>query len=77
MPLAARQNFQGARELYDEWAPKYDATLLSWGYQAHRRVAEQTLLRCGNDLQMMQGPAHCVVDLGCGTGLAGEAPRRD
>ncbi len=70
----------GARALYDEWAPAYDATLRSWGYRADRRVAHE-VLRCsrrdiGTRLRVRhEGPAAHVLDLGCGTGLAGEALR--
>jgi predicted TPR repeat methyltransferase len=40
----------------------------SWGYPAPGRVAE-ALLECGAD------PSAPILDLGCGTGLAGSALR--
>lgn len=67
----------GAKELYDIWASTYDQVLQSWGYLAPRSVAH-TLSR----LRMQRRPHHpeddhqgpwAVVDLGCGTGLCGEA----
>ena len=62
---------EGARELYDEWAKTYDDSLISWGYMAPSRVAETVLGKFGHvDLD------GAVIDLGCGTGMAGEALRR-
>ena len=56
---------EGARELYDNWAGEYDATLRSWEYPAPARAA--SLLR---DHSNIEGT---VLDAGCGTGLSGEA----
>ena len=58
----------GARQLYDDWAETYDAALASWEYPAPRRVAE-TLLEHG------VGASASLLDLGCGTGLSGQALR--
>ena len=59
---------EGAVTLYDEWADGYDAALKSWDYPVPKRVAE-TLAELGVPL------SGSVVDLGCGTGLSGEALR--
>mmetsp|Transcript_54066 Transcript_54066/g.97129 ORF Transcript_54066/g.97129 Transcript_54066/m.97129 type:complete len:244 (+) Transcript_54066:52-783(+) len=55
-----------AKDLYDNWAKKYDADLESWGWTSPRRVAEFLgELGCG--------PLQHVLDAGCGTGLSGAA----
>ena len=59
----------GARELYDSWAADgYDTALTSWDYPAPRRVAE-TLKAAGVSSDTR------ILDVGCGTGLSGEALR--
>lgn len=52
--------------LYDEWAEKYEADLREIGYAAADRCAE-ALAKADPNL------ASPVIDLGCGTGLSGEA----
>ena len=52
--------------LYDDWAEKYEADLKGIGYAAADRCAT-ALAKADPDL------ASPVVDLGCGTGLSGEA----
>ena len=61
---------EGARQLYDDWATTYDDSLLSWGYVAPSRVAETVFDKFGH------GMDGAVIDLGCGTGMAGEAIRK-
>jgi SAM-dependent methyltransferase len=56
------------RAHYDDWAGEYDDTLRSWGYDAPERAARLLLDLLGTD-------AACVLDAGCGTGLAGAALR--
>ncbi len=56
----------GAIALYDSWAKTYDAALISWGYPGPRRVAE-TIRGYVVDTNTK------LIDLGCGTGLSGEA----
>lgn len=58
----------GARELYDGWAASYDEALASWDYPAPRRVA--TTLK---DAGVSAGSR--ILDIGCGTGMSGEACR--
>jgi predicted TPR repeat methyltransferase len=59
----------GAKQLYDSWATTYESALTSWEYPAPRRVAE-TLRQHGVN------PQHArLLDLGCGTGMAGVALR--
>ena len=52
----------------DDWADSYDASLVSWGYPAPRRMAE-TLAAHGVP------STAAILDLGCGTGMSGEALR--
>ena len=54
--------------LYDDWAEKYESDLKAIGYAAAERCAE-ALARANPSLESP------VVDLGCGTGLSGEALR--
>lgn len=54
--------------LYDKWAEKYEADLIAIGYAAAMRCA-QALAIADPDLSSP------LVDLGCGTGLSGEALR--
>jgi predicted TPR repeat methyltransferase len=57
------------RNLFDNFAPHYDATMLEkLGYRAHlhlRELAERVLPR--------RSPPWRMLDLGCGTGLVGDA----
>ena len=52
---------------YDAWAQTYDNDLASWSYQAPDVVAETVVTR--------QPAAASVLDVGCGTGLVGQALR--
>ena len=54
-----------ARELYDEWAERFDADVTdeSQGYVAHRLAAETVARVAG-----VEGE---ILDAGCGTGLVG------
>ena len=52
--------------LYDDWAEQYESDLRAIGYAAADRCAE-ALARTNPGLEST------VVDLGCGTGLSGEA----
>ena len=53
---------------YDAWADGYDATLESWHYRAPEDAADLLAPHLGPDLR--------VLDVGCGTGLLGQALRR-
>jgi len=64
---------EGAVKLYDEWAPTYDATLASWGYEAPKKGAE---LLMKMRVQAAK-KSYAVLDSGCGTGLSGEALRSE
>jgi predicted TPR repeat methyltransferase len=52
---------------YDGWAPSYDEDLAAWSYQAPATVADIVLTR--------QPSAGSLLDVGCGTGLVGQALR--
>ncbi len=52
---------------YDAWAEAYDADLAAWSYQAPVVVAEIVRTRCPT--------ARSVLDVGCGTGMVGQALR--
>jgi ubiquinone/menaquinone biosynthesis C-methylase UbiE len=54
-------------ERYDEWAQNYDDDLASWSYQGPSVVAETVVTR--------HPDARSVLDVGCGTGLVGQALR--
>ena len=53
------------KSYYDEWAETYDATLSSWNYQAPEDAADA--------LCKHLKPGANVLDVGCGTGLFGQA----
>ncbi|MEM8855962.1 MAG: class I SAM-dependent methyltransferase, partial [Pseudomonadota bacterium] len=55
------------KSIYDTWAATYDDTVKDWGYQAPGEAAK--LLRAD-----VPEVAH-ILDVGCGTGLTGEALR--
>ena len=52
---------------YDAWAKAYDDDLASWSYQAPAVVADTVVSRLPE--------VASVLDVGCGTGLAGRALR--
>jgi predicted TPR repeat methyltransferase len=54
-------------ERYDEWAQAYDDDLAEWSYQGPSVVAETVVSR--------HPEAGSVLDVGCGTGLVGQALR--
>mmetsp|Transcript_1760 Transcript_1760/g.2015 ORF Transcript_1760/g.2015 Transcript_1760/m.2015 type:complete len:271 (-) Transcript_1760:1232-2044(-) len=63
---------EGAQTLYDKWAETYDETLKSWKYPAPKRVAAvMNTLLLNASKSPFQDPR--VLDLGCGTGMSGEA----
>ncbi|XWN30070.1 MAG: class I SAM-dependent methyltransferase [Devosia sp.] len=55
------------KDIYDKWASTYDETLSAWGYKAPAQAAK--ILRG----EVLEGAS--VLDVGCGTGLTGEALR--
>jgi predicted TPR repeat methyltransferase len=59
---------EGASKLYDDWASTYDAALKSWDYPVPVRVSEILT-------EFNVPTAGNIVDLGCGTGMSGEALR--
>ncbi len=58
-----------AVNFYDEWADSYDDELAAGGYASPRRCAE-ALIDVGAD------PALPILDIGCGTGVSGQALRK-
>jgi predicted TPR repeat methyltransferase len=55
------------KKLYDEWAPKYEADVRAWGYDAPEQVAA---LLAKHTPDRATG---AVLDTGCGDGLSGVA----
>lgn len=52
---------------YGEWAASYDERMRSWSYQAPPQVATLLASHCATPSDA------CILDVGCGTGLSGEA----
>ena len=64
--LTAMTAEDDAHEVYEEWAPNYEADLVGgFGYTAHR-IAAEAMAAAGPD----RGAE--VLDIGCGTGLVAE-----
>jgi predicted TPR repeat methyltransferase len=63
---ATPKTAEGAIKLYDEWASSYDSTLTSWGYVVPKHVS-------GVAKEAGIPSDAPILDLGCGTGLSGEA----
>lgn len=60
-------NQKECKKLYDDWAASYDATLVdTLQYSAPQSVAEQLA-------EVVTDRSAAILDLGCGTGLVGEA----
>jgi SAM-dependent methyltransferase len=72
--LAGPTSPDEVRAHYDDWAGEYDDALRSWGYDAPERAARLLLDVLGPNGAPDIGAA-CVLDAGCGTGLAGAALR--
>ncbi|MFN8023004.1 MAG: methyltransferase domain-containing protein [Acidimicrobiales bacterium] len=63
---------QASRELYRTWASTYDSGFIAQsGYRYHEQVAQVFATACRSVLDEDE----VVVDIGCGTGLAGQALR--
>lgn len=61
------------RALYAQWAASYDTGfIVDSGYQYHDQVANVFV----EDALDHIGPRDAIIDIGCGTGLAGHALRR-
>ncbi|HCB05000.1 MAG TPA: SAM-dependent methyltransferase [Nocardioides bacterium] len=58
---------QEVAQRYDDWARNYDEDLASWSYQAPLVVADTVVAR--------HPEATSILDVGCGTGLVGQALR--
>ncbi len=58
------------RDLFDSYAHRFDEHLLSLGYRAHEAVADEMVRRLP---ESASGHRPVVGDLGCGTGLVGQA----
>jgi SAM-dependent methyltransferase len=74
--LAAAYALDGPRAnraLYERWAATYETGfVVQSGYRYHEHVARVFAERC----LVAVGPDDAVVDVGCGTGLGGQALRR-
>ena len=58
----------GAKPLYDDWVKTYDSDLTAWGWTPPRLIAEKL-----TEMGFVDKADVKVLDLGCGTGLSGEA----
>jgi len=67
------QTVDSTRNLYDEWAAKYDADLVEEGYQAPSLAAPAITSFLGAEALRTA----TVLDAGCGTGLVGQLLARD
>jgi len=71
--LAAAYSLEGPdanRDLYSRWAATYESGFIAdSGYLYHERVAHLFAEHCLESV----GPGDVVVDIGCGTGLAGQS----
>ena len=64
--LTAMRAGDDAHEVYEEWAPTYEADLVGgYGYTAHRIAADAMAAACPD-----RGAE--ILDIGCGTGLVAE-----
>ena len=64
--LTAMTPEDDAHEVYEAWAPSYEADLVGgYGYTAHRIAAEAMAAACPDR-------SASILDIGCGTGLVAE-----
>jgi predicted TPR repeat methyltransferase len=61
------------RSVFDQYASKFDAALEALSYSAPQKLLEAVGSVCGEQKHPMQ--FRTMLDLGCGTGLSGEAFR--
>lgn len=64
---------EGAIQLYNDWAPSYDETLTTWGYEAPAVTAK--LVKQYIDPTVTESESMPLHDCGCGTGMAGQSLR--
>lgn len=68
--VSSQKGYVDPKKVYDDWSSAYDGDLIDqYGYVAPQIAADEFVRRVGDK-------SSAIIDLGCGTGLAGRELRR-